>query len=104
MSSSGAMQSSARQGLNLILAHGKTDKAREALARIAAAMREHGLAGQASAIERHYASLLNGGHRSNRQLPTECQRCFAPVRSDEVEWIDSASAECAYCGTVLKVE
>ena len=35
-------------------------------------------------------------------LPTACEKCGAPVRSDEVDWIDSASAECAYCGAVLQ--
>jgi hypothetical protein len=36
-------------------------------------------------------------------LPNACPKCGAPVRSDDVDWIDDASAECPYCGTVLDV-
>jgi len=35
------------------------------------------------------------------RLPATCPQCGGPVRSDEVEWIDEASAECAYCGSTL---
>lgn len=35
------------------------------------------------------------------RLPADCPRCGAPVRSDEVEWIDDTSVECAYCGGVI---
>ncbi len=38
-----------------------------------------------------------------RELPTNCPSCGAPVRADEVDWIGPASAACAYCGGVLKV-
>lgn len=39
-----------------------------------------------------------------RKLPTVCGQCGAPVRSDEVEWIDDTSAECDFCGAVLQAE
>ncbi len=38
------------------------------------------------------------------KLPAVCSQCGAPVRSDEVEWIDDASAECDFCGAVLQAE
>ncbi len=37
-------------------------------------------------------------------LPTHCGQCGAVVRSDEVEWIDSQTAECAYCGSPIRPE
>jgi len=41
-------------------------------------------------------------------LPANCPSCNAPLRSDEVEWIDARhaalSAECAYCGSVVSAE
>jgi hypothetical protein len=37
-------------------------------------------------------------------LPKKCPSCNAPLRSDEVEWIDAQSAECAYCGSVVRAE
>ena len=36
-------------------------------------------------------------------LPAKCDGCGAPVIPDEVEWHDARTAECLYCGTVLKV-
>ena len=38
-----------------------------------------------------------------RELPTTCASCGAPVRADEVDWTGPASAACSYCGAGLKV-
>ncbi len=38
-----------------------------------------------------------------RQLPTSCPSCGAPVRADEVDWTGPANAACAYCGAGLQV-
>ncbi len=35
------------------------------------------------------------------RLPLQCPHCGAPARPTELEWIDRASAECAYCGGVI---
>jgi hypothetical protein len=32
-------------------------------------------------------------------LPTHCPGCGAPLRPDEVEWVDDTTAVCAYCGS-----
>jgi hypothetical protein len=37
-----------------------------------------------------------------RALPAKCPHCAGAVRSDEVDWIDDASAECLYCGGVIQ--
>lgn len=37
------------------------------------------------------------------RLPTACPQCGAPVRADEVEWIDPSSAECTFCGAVIQI-
>ena len=36
--------------------------------------------------------------------PTHCSGCGAPVRADEVEWIDLQTAECIYCGNPIRGE
>jgi len=36
------------------------------------------------------------------KLPVVCSKCGAPVRSDEVEWIDDISAECDFCGAIIQ--
>ena len=38
------------------------------------------------------------------QLPAICPQCGAPVRTDEIEWINEASAECGFCGAILQEE
>jgi hypothetical protein len=37
-------------------------------------------------------------------LPASCPKCGALVRTDEIEWIDPQTAECAYCGTPIRPE
>ena len=36
------------------------------------------------------------------RLPTKCMSCGASLRSDEVDWIDDTSAECPYCGSLVR--
>lgn len=35
------------------------------------------------------------------QLPDACPHCGAPLREDEVEWVDADCAQCIYCGGVV---
>jgi len=35
-------------------------------------------------------------------LPTNCPKCGAPVHSEEATWVDNQTAECDYCGTLLR--
>jgi hypothetical protein len=35
-------------------------------------------------------------------LPTHCPACSAPVRPDEVTWLDDITAECAFCGSPVR--
>ncbi len=37
-----------------------------------------------------------------RELPAKCSACGAPVKPDDVSWLDPQTAECPYCGSVLK--
>jgi len=39
---------------------------------------------------------------ARRQLPAKCSACGAPVKPDDVTWLDPQTAECPYCGSVLK--
>ena len=35
-------------------------------------------------------------------LPTTCPQCGAPVHGDEVSWVDDRTAECEFCGALLR--
>ncbi len=73
-------------------------------------LRARGMAPAAETLQREFAARVgnlspvkeasDSGQRG--RLPSECPKCAAPVRSDEVGWIDSHSAECPYCGAVLQ--
>jgi hypothetical protein len=36
------------------------------------------------------------------ELPLKCPSCGAPVRPNEVEWLDEQTAECDFCGNPLR--
>lgn len=39
---------------------------------------------------------------ARRELPGKCSACGAPVKPDDITWLDPYTAECPYCGSVLK--
>ncbi len=39
---------------------------------------------------------------ARRELPAKCSACGAPVKPDDVTWLGPQTAECPYCGSVLK--
>jgi len=42
--------------------------------------------------------------RQIKTLPTACPQCGAPLRADEVEWADESTAECNFCGALIRAE
>ncbi len=38
------------------------------------------------------------------RLPTRCPSCGAPVDPRDVEWVDEATVECDYCGSLIRAE
>ena len=72
-------------------------------------LRELGLEEEADEIESYLADKLPINARekkasSHPALPTQCPACGAPLRSDEVMWIDRNTAECPFCGNPLRGE
>jgi hypothetical protein len=75
-------------------------------------LRANGMQAAAAQLERDFSSLVPDSpdptasnpapSPSRGKLPASCPQCGAPVRSDEVEWIDATSAECIFCGSVLQ--
>jgi hypothetical protein len=61
-------------------------------------------------LENHEASfddLMDGSDRQTRRrgrLPDQCPSCYAPLRMDEVTWLESDRAQCSYCGSVVLTE
>jgi hypothetical protein len=100
-----------RSGLSLLASTGRMDALQRAGSRIVRELDQLGLAGEARII-RELLSKQNitvsaqfpQTETPTRLLPTHCPSCGAPVRSDEVEWIDAATAECDFCGGAIRAE
>jgi hypothetical protein len=103
----------ARQGLALLTSHGQYQRVANMGMRFVNELKAGGNAAEADAYTAYVKSLLPEGYtartepvmeRVKRVLPVSCPGCGAPLRSDEVEWADELTAECPYCGSVVRAE
>jgi hypothetical protein len=72
-------------------------------------LNDHGLKKEADEISAWLKSVLPEATSfespSKRPvLPTHCPACGAPLRPDEVEWLDEITAGCGYCGSPAREE
>lgn len=101
---------SLKRGLELLAQRRQIPRLERAGTRVVAELRDLGLDEEAAEIESWLRTVLPsmpeaGLPREARKrpvLPTHCPSCGAAVRPDEVEWLDEATAECAYCGSPLR--
>ncbi|MBN2385497.1 MAG: hypothetical protein JXB85_00650 [Anaerolineales bacterium] len=99
------------QGLRLFAGQGRLPELHRAGARVVAELNQRGLAEEAARIEALLKGVLPAefiptgpGPAKKAVLPTSCPGCGGPIRSDEVEWIDTTTAECPFCGSAVRVE
>lgn len=111
-----AALANAKEGLRLLARGGRPDRIPRVLSKIVARLREKGYNTQADELEREAERILSKVGLSLEEaeqqtprmpekrgtLPAKCDGCAAPVVPDEVEWHDAQTAECLYCGTILK--
>ena len=114
----------ARQALRLFVRGGRAGRVPLILSKMTSALREKGYAAQAERLEQEAEQALEelglsldearqpAPHVAEKRgllrptpgqtLPAQCSGCGAPLVPDEVEWHDAHTAECLYCGTVVK--
>jgi len=111
-----AALANAKEGLRLLARGGRADRIPRVLSKTVAKLRERGYNIQADGLEREAERILSEVGLSLEEaeqqapqmpekrgtLPAKCGGCAAPVVPDEVEWHDAQTAECLYCGTILK--
>ena len=101
-----ALMHHSRRALSLAQSSGDSQRATNLLQRVSQAMRDHGFQSEADMLQREFGGLMAPAGTppivASKRLPPTCPQCAAPVRSDEVDWIDDDSAECAYCGGVIQ--
>ena len=106
----------ARRALHLFVRGGRAGRVPLVISKMTAALRNKGYDAQADqlaqeaeqALEEMGLSLDEARQRAPQvtekrgALPAQCSGCGAPLVPDEVEWHDARTAECLYCGTVVK--
>ena len=101
---------SLQRGLELFAERQQFGRLQNTGQRVVAELTERGLKAEAAEIEAWLRSFLPGMSATETQalspnrpvLPTHCPHCGAGLRPDEVEWLDEATAECAYCGSPVR--
>ena len=103
---------SLKRGLELLAQRRQYQRLQNAGQRVVAELQDRGLTKEATEIETWMNSVLPSVPAGEPQpesgrrpvLPTHCPRCGAALRPDEVEWLDDATAGCAYCGSPVRDE
>lgn len=99
-----------KQGLSLLAARGQWPQFHKAGERAVQELNERGLSAEAQEISDYLKTTLPTGFvaptataaAKKPLLPTHCPGCGAPLRADEVEWLDEATAQCAFCGSPVR--
>lgn len=103
---------SLKRGLELFVQRGQLQKLHNMGSRVVMELTERGLTREATEIESMLKSSVpsmtvmetSSAHAKKPILPTHCPSCGAPLRPDEVEWLDNATAECGFCGSPVREE
>lgn len=103
------------RGLGLFAMRGQHFKAANVGRRVIMELNQRGLAKEARQVEEYLKELVPGfelrpaaapqeAAARRPLLPTHCPGCGAPLRPDEVDWRDEATALCEYCGSPVHGE
>jgi len=100
---------SLKRGLELLADNKQFQRLHQAGIRTVTELKERGLGSAATEIESLLSTILPEAFsaepaKKHPALPTHCPSCGAPLRFDEVEWLDEATAECGYCGSPARDE
>ena len=101
---------SLKRGLELFAPRGQIHKLDQAGTRVLAELKARGLTNEAAEMESFLKKLspsmpsMESTPAKRPILPTHCPSCGAALRSDEVEWLNEVTAECAYCGSLVRAE
>lgn len=100
-----------KRGLELLAASGRYNQLYKAGQRIAQELTLHGLERESREVTALIGASVpaiadmpteRGPDTTNIILPSHCEACGGPIRSPEVEWLDTHVAECPYCGSPVR--
>ena len=100
----------ARVAMRIFIDLKKTDRTRRFYSAIIRRLQSQRMTAAVIALKSEFGrwgtvplSLLASSIHKGEHLPLACDRCETPVRSEEVDWVDNMTVECAYCGTSLPI-
>jgi hypothetical protein len=104
----------AEQAIHLFIQARRPGRVRQVLPRVLAGLERHGRHGDAERLRREVREAFGGAEsllgrmpsvaRGAAALPAQCSNCGAPLKPNEVAWAGPATAECPYCGAVVKAQ
>ena len=100
---------SLKRGLELLSERRQLGRLHQAGTRTLAELNQRGLKNEAVEFEKWMKSLMPDTPTVESParrpiLPTHCPSCGAPLRPDEVDWLDEVTAECGFCGSLVREE
>ena len=101
-----------KHGLSIIAQRGNFQHLYKVTNRIVSELKQHGMSKEAdelaawlkAALPIGFTPAVDANAPKEAALPTHCSSCGAPVRPDEVDWLDDITAECAFCGSPVRGE
>jgi hypothetical protein len=95
-----------RKALDLFKQAERPRAARRVGERMVNVLKEKGRQAEAQALEQELKQMpVPAGPGVRRgELPGKCSQCGGPIKEAEVTWVGPSSAECPYCGSVVKAE
>jgi predicted RNA-binding Zn-ribbon protein involved in translation (DUF1610 family) len=103
----------AERAIYLFIKARRPRRVRQVLPRVLAALERHGRHDDAERLRGEVKKAFQGRDflpgqmppaAQRGQLPAKCSSCGAPIKPDEVAWSDPRTAECPYCGNIIKTE
>jgi hypothetical protein len=100
----------ARVALSLFIQYKMVNRTQQFYTNITNKLTQRGMSKEVEILNREFGKVVGelptqfsqGRMELHRTLPPACTQCGAPLRSDEVEWIDDQTVECGYCGALIK--
>lgn len=98
----------ARRALSLFIQYQMVNRTPVFYANITRKFTGKGMKNSAEALAKEFGPVVGGmpvpvpTSSPRGSLPTSCPKCGAPLHASEATWVDSITAECAYCGTSIR--
>ncbi len=102
----------AEQAIHLLIKARRVRRVRQVLPKVLRALERNGRHDDAERLRAEVETAFRGRQmmfppaqeQAAARLPTKCPACGAPLRPDEVSWTGPTTAECPYCGSIVRAE